>query len=250
MTEPSKRLRPQMRTMPQLLADDIRDQIVRGELKPGESLPPEKQLLESYGLSRPTLREAMRILEAEALIKTQLGVKGGAIVSVPDPDVVIRQAGIMIQMRETTILDIYVARSFFEPPAARYLAENHPEKSQDLRVIMAEAKASIDTPAVYAKCAGQFHRSLVELCDNLTLSLFAQILGRLTDATYAVAVSTLSPADARSRIELTLRSWAKLIRLIEASDSDGAERHWRAHMAEVGKYPGFAQKAAYVAASD
>lgn len=236
--------------MPQLLADDIRDQIVRGELKPGESLPPEKQLLESYGLSRPTLREAMRILEAEALIKTQLGVKGGAIVSVPDPDVVIRQAGIMIQMRETTILDVYVARSFFEPPAARYLAENDPAKAEDLRAIMVKAKGSIEIPTEYAKCAGQFHRSLVELCDNLTLSLFAQILGRLTDATYAIAVQGLWPDAFKVRFGLTMRSWAKLIRMIESGDGDGAERHWRAHMAEVGKYPGFAQKAAYAAASN
>jgi GntR family transcriptional regulator, transcriptional repressor for pyruvate dehydrogenase complex len=57
----------------ELIATDLRRRIVRGELKSGETLPPELQLMEQYGVSRPTLREAFRILESEALIASAAG---------------------------------------------------------------------------------------------------------------------------------------------------------------------------------
>ena len=66
----------------ELIAAQLRRQIVRGVLKPGQTLPPETQLMEHFGVSRPTLREAFRILEAETLISVRRGSRGGAKVIV------------------------------------------------------------------------------------------------------------------------------------------------------------------------
>jgi len=57
----------------ELVAGHLRRQIVRGELRPGETLPLEAELMEQYGVSRPTLREAFRILESETLISVRSG---------------------------------------------------------------------------------------------------------------------------------------------------------------------------------
>src|SRR3546814_9043440 len=62
----------------ELVADQIRAQIVRGELQEGDSLPPEGTLMSTLGISRPTLREAFRILEAENLISVVRGSRSGA----------------------------------------------------------------------------------------------------------------------------------------------------------------------------
>ena len=62
----------------EIVANHIRGQIVRGELREGDSLPPEGQLMTSFGISRPTLREAFRILEAESLISVVRGSRSGA----------------------------------------------------------------------------------------------------------------------------------------------------------------------------
>src|ERR1700722_16313135 len=59
--------------IPQLMANDIRRRILRGELKAGEALPAEAELMAQYGISRPTLREALRILESEQLIVVRRG---------------------------------------------------------------------------------------------------------------------------------------------------------------------------------
>src|SRR6266436_1760365 len=69
-----------------VLADKLRRQIVSGELKPGDTLPSEAHLLEEYGISRPALREAMRVLESEELIAVSRGIRGGAVVLEPTID--------------------------------------------------------------------------------------------------------------------------------------------------------------------
>lgn len=67
----------------ELVADRLRTEIVRGQLKEGDTLPPETTLMEEFGVSRPTLREAYRLLEAESLIQLKRGARGGA--SYPSP---------------------------------------------------------------------------------------------------------------------------------------------------------------------
>jgi DNA-binding FadR family transcriptional regulator len=62
-----------------MVATHLRRQIVLGELKEGDQLPSESVLMEEFGVSRPTLREAFRILEAEGAITAPCGVRGAAL---------------------------------------------------------------------------------------------------------------------------------------------------------------------------
>jgi GntR family transcriptional regulator, transcriptional repressor for pyruvate dehydrogenase complex len=85
-----------------LLAARIRGQIVRGELKEGDRLPSEIELMERFGVSRPTLREAFRILEAEDLISVKRGSRGGARVTQPSLSVAARYVGLLLQLQGAT----------------------------------------------------------------------------------------------------------------------------------------------------
>src|SRR5215213_3912271 len=98
----------------ELVASHLRRQIVRGELKEGDALPPESALMEHFGVSRPTLREAFRVLESEALISVRRGARGGARVHAPDGDVAARYAGLVLQFRGATLEDVYGARKAIE----------------------------------------------------------------------------------------------------------------------------------------
>jgi GntR family transcriptional repressor for pyruvate dehydrogenase complex len=66
-----------------LIAEKLRDQVRRGILRPGDRLPPEAELMRQFGVSRPTLREALRMLEHDELISVHRGMRGGASVRVP-----------------------------------------------------------------------------------------------------------------------------------------------------------------------
>jgi len=77
----------------EMIASYLRGKIVRGELAEGDCLPSEVELMRQFDVSRPTLREAFRILEAESLIGVRRGSRGGAQVLEPDPAVAARHVG-------------------------------------------------------------------------------------------------------------------------------------------------------------
>jgi GntR family transcriptional repressor for pyruvate dehydrogenase complex len=218
--------------MPQLVADDLRRQVVAGELLPGDLLPPEAELLGLYGVSRPTLREAMRILEAESLVLTRRGSKGGVIVQVPDPEVVYRQAGVALMMQGVSFIDAFSARVEIEPAAARLLAEaQDPGSIETLTNIITDASG--DRPQQLGAHGGEFHRQLVELCGNKALAFVARLLASITDETYVQLTHSLPQADLEHGLETVVQSWRELVALIVLRDGSGAEQHWRAHMAEM-----------------
>src|SRR5947207_259362 len=69
------------------IADQIRAAIVGGQLKEGARLPPERELAEQFGVSRVTVRDALRALEAMGLIEVRVGARGGAFITVPSGSV-------------------------------------------------------------------------------------------------------------------------------------------------------------------
>src|SRR5262249_13589793 len=87
------------REKPQRIADELRRLIVSGELGDGESLGHEPDLIERFGVSRPSLREALRILEAEGLITVVRGVNGGVVANRPDERLTARTAALVLQSR-------------------------------------------------------------------------------------------------------------------------------------------------------
>src|SRR5882724_52640 len=86
----------------ELVAEKIRSQIARGAFQPGDSLPSETELMQRFGVARPTMREAIRILESESLISTRRGAQSGAEVRSVDASALARRAGLLLQMNATT----------------------------------------------------------------------------------------------------------------------------------------------------
>ena len=115
---------PRSREKPELIADELRALIVSGELADGASLGHEPDLVERFGVSRPSLREALRILEAEGLITVVRGVLGGVIVHHPDERMTARTAALVLQSRNVTLGDVHQARSAIEPACVRMFAES------------------------------------------------------------------------------------------------------------------------------
>ena len=74
------------------VATVLRRMFIRGEITEGTMLPPESELMQRFGVSRPTLREAFRVLESESLIEVQRGVRGGARVTRPRRETLARYA--------------------------------------------------------------------------------------------------------------------------------------------------------------
>jgi GntR family transcriptional regulator, transcriptional repressor for pyruvate dehydrogenase complex len=227
------------REVPQRIADELRALIVSGELADGESLGREPDLVERFGVSRPSLREALRILEAEGLITVERGVRGGVVAHEPDKRMTARTAALVLQSRNVSLADVFEARSLLEPVAARKIA-GLPARGR--KAIIAELNALIDAqeeaigdPEAFAVVNTEFHERLVALSGNQTLSILIEMLNEIvTRAVTAVSQGGGVMGSLATR-QRALRSQRRLLRLIEEGVPAAAEEHWRVHMAVVAK---------------
>lgn len=219
----------------EVVADRIRKGIVTGGISAGSSLPPEPKLLEQFAISRPTLREALRILESEGLITLTRGSRVGATVNPPQIDAVTRHAGFVLQYHHTTIADVYDARLAIEPHVVHRLAERGQTRWVERLNSEIESLEALVNEARYEQFMVElaaFHRLLVELEGNQTLLLLTVILQNIV-ARHQVEVLALRnlPEDLqRKRARQGLRSFRKLVELIAAGASSEAKKHWQLHL--------------------
>ncbi|MEP7349576.1 MAG: GntR family transcriptional regulator [Sphingorhabdus sp.] len=223
----------------ELVARQIRNAIVRGEIVDGGTLPAEAHLIAEFEVSRPTIREAIRILESEGLLRVARGARGGAMIKSPDYEMVARAAGITLQAQGTTIGDLYEMRTLIEPPAARLVAErNSVEGARVLRAHLETEWALVKDRFAESQAIAEFHRLMLEQSGNQTLIMIAHALQNLVEKHLELAQHSEPSKDMvalEKRTRFGLKSHAKLIDLIEKGDGEGAQLHWHAHMVAAGK---------------
>jgi DNA-binding FadR family transcriptional regulator len=220
----------------ELVAEHLRKQIVRGELQQDDALPSENALMETFGVSRPTLREAYRILESEGLIIVRRGAQGGARVQIPSMEVAARYAGLVLQHRGATLADVFAARVIVEAPAAGIVARkrDRAQRATKLQEWLTEFESTVEvgSPGYNSQFHG-FNRLLVDLTENETLVLVTSMLETISDA--AAFRYTQAPHEAAGRMaDRASRTRHKLIELIRAGDADKAEELFTRHLAEAG----------------
>ena len=221
--------------MAELIADRLRRQIVRGELREGDALPPESELLERFDVSRPTLREAFRVLESESLITVRRGAHGGARVQVPNTDVAARYAGFILEHRETTLDDVYQCRILIEPPVVGMLADRRTDADiARLRAALEEHDAAAHDPRLAIRTHTAFHALLIEVAGNQTLRVLTGMIRHIIDrANWDWVEATTSGSGEAAGIGLGLKAHHRVVDLIEAGGRAGAEELWRKHLTET-----------------
>jgi DNA-binding FadR family transcriptional regulator len=219
-----------------MVAAHLRRQIVLGELKEGDQLPSESVLMEEFGVSRPTLREAFRILEAEGAITVRRGVRGGARVQVPDIEVAARHAGLLLQYRGALLSDVYDVRAILEPAAARMAAKRQTAADLDrLQEVLDRQRDSVDDPGRAFAADAEFHRLIVELSGSETLQVLAGMVTNIIregDRSYAESHDW---EHEQELAKIAFRAHTRLLELIRKRSGEEAEELWRKHLAESAK---------------
>jgi|KBSSwiStaDraftv2_1062776.scaffolds.fasta_scaffold33380_3 DNA-binding FadR family transcriptional regulator len=222
--------------IPDQVAADIRKRILKGEI--GAALPAEAELIAQYGVARPTLREALRILEAEQFITVRRGGLGGALVRRPDLDVAARQFGYVLQDRGVTMADVHRARALIEPPALAALAASvTPAQVEELRALLSEAQRYIGEPLAYSGATEAVRERMVEMTGAATVALLMRMLRELVQR-HTAATGDMSAERWAKLQKLSLRSHERLVELIAAGDGPAAEAFWREHLREVEQHLG------------
>lgn len=222
----------------QIVASRIRRRIVDGDLKRGERLASEAELASTFEVSRPVVREALRVLESEHLIKLGRGTRNGARICDPTAEIVTRAAGIALRMKGATLIDIFDARAVGEAAAARFAALHRPkEASEALRRHNACQIKLIDDEAAFQRSQLEFRQILLEECGNVTLAVTGLALQRIVE-THVNLIRDQQPGKVVPP-KLCLQcvhSQQRLTDLIEQRDGPEAEAHWRLHMNAISQY--------------
>lgn len=215
-----------------LIAADLRRRIVTGALAPGQTLPSETSLMAEFGVSRPTLREAFRILEAEAIITVVRGPKGGAKVLEPDGSMAARYTGTLLQYQGTPLSDVYQARTEIEVSAVGMIASGA-KSVRALEDLIRGGDDIVDDEEAFADYSLRFHLAVVETAGSTTLAVLARMLFEIIDTHNALFIASHPPGFERPANRSAQRAYRKLVKLLQADDGIAAQRHWRRHLEAV-----------------
>jgi len=216
-----------------VIAAELRRQIVSGRLKPGDKLHPENVLQTEFSISRPTLREALRMLESESLITIVRGKHGGARVTSIDLRAVASQVGVFLQIERTTLEDVWFARTIIEPPAIGLLtASRNAAAFKALEAnITAAREASRGDLIRYADLTAEFSMLITQHCGNKTIHLLASLIYDIIRRQHEdITERTLADTRVDRLRQENIRNREKAVDLMRNGTPADAERFWRAHL--------------------
>jgi GntR family transcriptional repressor for pyruvate dehydrogenase complex len=210
-----------------MLADELREDITSGRLQPGERLPPEPELCVKTGVSRSTVREALRLLASQHLIITTRGVTGGSFVAHPDAeqlaDGLTTGFTLLTQSAGVGLADLLELRRALEVPAAG-LAAVRREESHLVELRGALFDPGIDDFETMLAAHSAFHRAVAKATGN---PLF-ELVGRpIYQAAYGEEVIGALPEGYWIRIDADHRA---ILDCLAAQDAEGATRAAAEHL--------------------
>ncbi|MEV6597047.1 GntR family transcriptional regulator [Actinoplanes sp. NPDC051346] len=211
----------------QLLADELREEITSGRLQPGERLPPEPELCVRSGVSRSTVREALRLLASQHLIVTTRGVTGGSFVAHPDAqqlsDALSTGLTLLSNSAEVGLADLLELRRAVEIPAAGLAAERRTDAHLvELRGAMFDP--DLDELDTMMAAHAAFHSAIASATCN---PLFELVTRPLYHIGYGEEVVDALPGDYWARIDADHRD---LLTHVRNHDAMGAMETGRRHL--------------------
>ncbi len=208
----------------------IREAVLTGQLAPGDRLPPEKELLEELGVSKHTLREALRALEVLGFLEIKKGAGGGAFVSEVDLATTRESIANFLHFRDVSVTDLSETRKVIEPYLARRAAGRlSPVEIEQLEAMNRACRADLDRgeSIVGARHEINFHRLLARASGNPVLVLILDFVNGLLEESKL----KLKPDIAFG--ERVLAAHQRVLEAIKAGDADRAEAEMFNHVVEV-----------------
>jgi GntR family transcriptional regulator, transcriptional repressor for pyruvate dehydrogenase complex len=223
------------------VADELRRQIVDGELADGDLLPPQAVLVERFNVSLVSLREALRILETEGLVSVRRGNQGGAVVHAPTKSSAAYMLGLVLQSEHVGLDDLGAALNDLEPTCAAMAAQRSDRIATivpELQRLNAAMSECLDDGSAFADLDGQFHNAVVMGSGNSTMVAVVGSLETLWRSHNRPAGHPAAgrefPSDAERRA--ILKAHTALTDAIEIGDPERARRIASSRLADAQTY--------------
>lgn len=199
------------------LANELCAQILEQDLKPGDTLPSEPELIETFGLSRGSVREALRLLEADGFIEIKRGPRGGITVRYPTVDLVSRSLATLLTVGGTDLRSLFEFRKLIEPQAAAAAAADATEeqRQQLLDFLVDESVVARDSV---------FQSLLIDCIDNDVTRSIMSAINRVVR--WHTRVDDIPPEG----LEAAAKAHAKIVGAVAKGDSKAASSAMLKHI--------------------
>ena len=171
MTETAFSPLQKQQTVAEAISAEILDLLRQKELKPGDKLPPERELAEMLGVSRPSLREALRALSIMKVVEVRQG--DGTYVSALKPEELVEHLEFVFMLDDSTTLQLFEARKIVETGNAALAAERiSDEELAALHVCLEKSEHSVNDPEAFLQTDIELHEIITRAARNPMLERF------------------------------------------------------------------------------
>lgn len=229
---------PVRRRREESIGEQIKEMIVERDLRPGDRLPAERELMELFQASKGSVREALSALRSQGLIRTRTGPGGGVFLAEMDAQRAMALMSSYFLFRTPGITDIYAVRRLLEPELAASLAgqlskADFVRLERTMRLYDAPPRTAEEE---YAQRLAEldFHSVLAELCPNPALGLFCSFLQKLLrEMTVCRRIYDAPHPELR---DTALHYQLRLMRALRAGDAEAARQIMTNHMEAAEAY--------------
>lgn len=224
-----------------VLADRLKHQILGGAYTPGSTLPTERELVAGTGLSRGSVREALRILEAQGLIATRAGRYGGSVVSRPTDALLASHINLFAKGRSVVLSALVEARQALEPMVAYLAAKNRTDEDLKALTLISDRldEAALSDVPRFLEENANWHSALAVASHNDLLRAFMSSLSDLM--LEASRIENMASPDIR---KLVTQAHRRIFDAIQKQDPEAARRRAERDVQAYAKYLEAAVKAA------
>jgi GntR family transcriptional repressor for pyruvate dehydrogenase complex len=229
--KPSDAKEPSGRKISDLIAESIIERIFAENLRPGDRLTKESEMVTEYRVGRATVREALRVLEAQGIIEMKVGARGGPIVARPDARRLARILSLTLRLSNVSIREVFSSRLIIEPALASQAAMNRTEDQlEKLKENTLELSKAPRTSERFLKLNQEFHTLLADASFSRPLESLWSALSTIADG-HEAGVQYSSRA-----LGQVVAAHRKILSAVENQDRELAESAMTDHLQAAEDY--------------
>ncbi|MCP4672049.1 MAG: FadR family transcriptional regulator [Desulfobacula sp.] len=212
----------------QNIAEQIRGAILAGELKIGEQLPPEKDFAKHFGVSKSSLREAYRALEAYGLLEIRQGMSGGAFIKKVDFATVKDSLVNYFFFQNPGLKSYTQVRTCIEPQVVKICAKKiTAEDIEYLEKNISDMEQEIDGKSFISNLDIAFHKKLVDITENTIISLLVESI-----QTALINIKQIVHTDDQF-LKMVCDGHKRIVQALKEKDPEKASKAMLKHINEV-----------------
>lgn len=220
------------------VANEIRARVAEGKLAEGARLPPLPELASEFDVSRPILREALRVLEMERLLDLSPGDRGGARILTPSTLTAARLAGVALEGRGVTFADFYRAHRLVEPPIRELAVERMGKRAvAALRHLEEELGSCMGDSSAFIDAWQRADQVVLSQIHNPAVTVIGEITRWVADEVERIARADVGARDWLDQLfRYSLEFFRHFVDAAEARDGALARQIWTDYLDLNGPY--------------